>query len=126
MSKEDLSVEIQFLEGLRASMPADLDALRILADDYTKAGRWQEGLDADLELARLCPHDSLVHYNLACSYSLLERLKESVHALSRAIHLGYREWDWLQKDPDLQNLRKSREFALVSGLIANQSGFLIR
>ena len=84
---EDLSVEIQFLEGLRTSMPADLDALRILADDYTQAGRWQEGLNADLELARLCPNDSLVHYNLACSYSLLDQLKESAQALARAIQM---------------------------------------
>jgi len=107
-------------------MPSDLEVLRLLADDYTKAGRWQEGLDADLELARLHPDDPLVHYNLACSYSLLERLKESARTLTRAIHLGYREWTWLQKDPDLKNLRKSGEFAPISILIGNHFGRKIR
>ena len=119
-SKEDLSVEIQFLECLRERLPGETEVLRVLADDYTKVGRWKEGLDADLELTRLNPNDPLVHYNLACSYSLLERLKESAQALARAIRLGYREWDRLQKDPDLKNLRKSPEFVLISTLIESQ------
>ncbi len=113
----ELSVELSLLEGLRKRMPEDKEVLKILAEDYTRVGRWQEGLEVDLKLSLLIPDDPMVHYNLACSLSLVNRVKESAKALTRAIELGYREWDWLRKDPDLENLRKSRDFIQVTKLL---------
>ncbi|MDD2707596.1 MAG: hypothetical protein PHV34_06260 [Verrucomicrobiae bacterium] len=108
-----LEVEIGFLEGLRAELPEDLDVLRLLADDYTRAGRFKDGLDADLELAKRLPDDALVHYNLACSFSLLNQVEESARVLLKAIQLGYDDLAWLRKDPDLANVRKSPLFHRV-------------
>ena len=104
----------RFLEGLRKRMPQNEEVLKVLGDDYTRVGRWEKGLEIDLDLARLSPEDPLVHYNLACSLSLLGNLKESAETLSKAIRLGYHDWNWLQKDPDLENLRKSSLFETVS------------
>lgn len=98
-------------------MAGNLEVLRVLGDDYTRAGRWQEGLEVDLELVRLRPEDPEVHYNLACSHSLLGQLKEAARVLSRAIELGYRHFGHLKTDMDLTNLRKSPEFAPVASLI---------
>lgn len=117
----DLSVEIAFLEGLHRQMPEDLEVLKLLGDDYTKVGRWEEGLEIDRELARLQPEDPLVHYNLACSLSLVGRLKDSAEILARAILLGYQEWKWMQQDPDLENLRKSKEFHSIATLLEKNS-----
>lgn len=114
---KDLPVEISFLEGLRSRMPLDVDVLKVLGDDYTRAKRWQEGLDVDLELARLLPNDPYVFYNLACSHSLLGKMKESVDALKKAIQLGYSDWNYVKKDADLDNLRKSPEFKEIWALI---------
>ncbi len=122
----NLSVEISFLEGLRKRMPQNEEILKVLGDDYTRVGRLEKGLEVDLELARLSPEDPLVYYNLACSLSLLGRLKESVEALTKAIRFGYQDWNWLQKDPDLNNLRKSNLFEVVSSLIKAQSKQNIR
>lgn len=120
-SKDNLAVEISFLEGLFKRMPDDLEILKLLGDDYTKSGRWEKGLEIDLELARLQPKDLLIQYNLACSLSLMGRLKESAEALARAILLGYREWEWMQQDPDLENLRNSKEFGFIAALLENRS-----
>jgi tetratricopeptide (TPR) repeat protein len=119
--KKDLAVEIGFLESLRPHLPEDLDVLRTLANDYTEVGRYSEGLAADLELSRLLPDDALVHYNLACSYSLLGHLKEAFDTLQRAIHLGYNDLAWINKDPDLENLRKSPEFSKILRLLKKPS-----
>lgn len=116
-SLRDLGVEISFLEGLRARMPEDTELLKLLGDDYTRAGRVREGLEIDQQLSFLLPTDPLVHFNLACSYSLADRLAESAEALRRAIGLGYREWKWLREDPDLEKLRCSPEFVSVEALI---------
>jgi len=116
-SNDDLSVEISFLQGLRSRMPHDPELLKLLGNDYTRVGRWKEGLEIDLELGRILPRDSMVQYNLACSLSLLGRLKESAQALARAIQLGYSDLDYLRRDPDLENLRKSKEFTTIAALL---------
>lgn len=103
--KRDLDIEISFLEGLVRKDPRDAAALRILGDDYTRRGRFPDGLKIDEQLTKLQPTDPLAHYNLACSYSLTQRLDLAALALEKAIALGYRDFDWLAKDPDLHNLR---------------------
>ena len=65
--KRDLDVEIGFIEGVVRRDPEYVDALQILGDDYTRRGRFADGLTVDEQLARLRPHDPTVLYNLACS-----------------------------------------------------------
>jgi len=102
----DLDIEIGFLEGVVRRDPQYLEALQILGDDYTRRGKYAEGLGIDLELARLRPDDPLVHYNLACSHALTSQFEAAVTSLEQAITLGYRDFHWLAKDPDLRALRK--------------------
>jgi tetratricopeptide (TPR) repeat protein len=99
--KRDLDIEIGFLEGVVRRDPGYIEALQILGDNYTKRGKYLEGLRIDQQLAHLKPTDSLVFYNLACSYSLTEQYSEAAQALDRAI-----EFKWLAEDPDLEDLRK--------------------
>ena len=104
-SERDLDIEIGFLEGVVRRDPAYIEALQVLGDDYTKRGKFTEGLKVDEQLAKLRPDDSLVHYNLACSYSLTSQFEEALAALHRALDLGYRDFKWMSRDPDLKNLR---------------------
>jgi tetratricopeptide (TPR) repeat protein len=87
-----------------------VDAWKILGDDYTRRGRFAEGLKVDERLSRLRPDDALVQYNLACSYSLTEQYDQAAAALERALDLGYCNFKWLARDPDLHNLRKHPVF----------------
>jgi tetratricopeptide (TPR) repeat protein len=112
-TKEDLEFEIRFFEGISQRDPKYIEALQILGDAYTKTGQWKKGLLIDQRLAKLCPDNALVFYNLACSYSLLENVDAGFAALERAVKLGYRDSQWLAKDPDLVNLRKDRRFDAI-------------
>ncbi|MGO8838822.1 MAG: TPR end-of-group domain-containing protein [Limisphaerales bacterium] len=105
-SQRDLDTQIAFLEGLARRDPDYVDALQLLGDHYTQRGRYAEGLKVDEHLARLEPRSPLVFYNLACSYSLTEQFDRAVTALERALQLGYRDFNWLAKDPDLRKLRQ--------------------
>jgi hypothetical protein len=105
-----LDVEISFLEGVVRRDESWVDALKMLADGYTRRGRIGEGLQVDQRLAHLCPGEHLVFYNLACSHSLAGQIEEAVAALDRAVTLGYHDFKWLGKDPDMANLRKSPRF----------------
>jgi len=104
--QRDLDVKIDFLEGLVRRDPAYVDALQLLGDHYTCRGRYLDGLKVDERLARLEPRNALVFYNLACSYSLTSQFDLAAMALENAINLGYRDFNWLAKDPDLRKLRQ--------------------
>ena len=73
-------------------------------------GRIDEGLKVDERLSRLDPRNPLVFYNLACSYSLSGDFDQAANALERALALGYRDFEWLAKDPDLKPLRAHPAF----------------
>ena len=102
----DLDVKIGFLEGIVGRDPRYVEALQILGDHYTQRGKFGESLKVDKQLSRLEPRNPLVFYNLACSYSLNRELDMAAEALERALALGYRDFKWLAKDPDLRPLRK--------------------
>jgi tetratricopeptide (TPR) repeat protein len=104
--KRDLDIEISFLAGLTRRDPGYVEALQILGDDYTRRGKFEEGLQVDLRLAQLRPDDPLAHYNLACSYALTDRHDAAFAELNLALDKGYRDFGWLAKDPDLAGFRK--------------------
>jgi tetratricopeptide (TPR) repeat protein len=109
--RRDLDVKIEFMEGIVRRDPDYVDALQLLGDHYTQRGRFTEGLKVDERLARLEPQSPLVFYNLACSYSLTDEFERAALALEKAITLGYRDFNWLAKDPDLKKLRAQPVFA---------------
>jgi serine/threonine protein kinase/Flp pilus assembly protein TadD len=64
--------------------------------------------EAKLEGARaleLNPNDTLMLYNVTCLYSRLGEKDKSIDYLKRAISNGYQNFDWLKRDPDLDNIR---------------------
>ena len=105
-NQRDLDTKIGFLAGIVRRDPDYVDALQLLGDHYTQRGLFKEGLKVDERLAQLEPTSSLVFYNLACSYSLTDQFDRAVQALDRALDLGYRDFTWLARDPDLKKLRK--------------------
>ena len=111
--RRELDVKISFMEGLVRRDPRYVEALQLLGDHYTQRGRFQEGLRIDRRLSRLDPGNPLAFYNLACSYSLTGQFEAAVKALQKAIQLGYRDFRWLARDPDLQRLRKQSCYAKV-------------
>jgi len=116
-SQRDLDTRIEFLEGLVRRAPDYVDALQLLGDHYTQRGRYTEGLRVDERLARLEPQNSLVFYNLACSYSLTDQLDRAALALDKALQLGYRDFNFLAKDPDLRKLRQHPVYRYIEAKI---------
>ncbi|MFT5388345.1 MAG: tetratricopeptide (TPR) repeat protein [Lysobacterales bacterium] len=107
---KDEEFEINFFEGLLEKKPDFIDALHALGDLYTRNRLYQKGLEVDRELEILCPDDPVVFYNLACSYSLLNRIDESYRTFKMAIRRGYDDVDHMEHDSDLDNLKKDSRF----------------
>ena len=101
----DLDVEIGFLEGLVGKDPQYVEALQLLADDYTRRGRINDGLRVDHQLKSLRPGDPEVLFNLACSLSLAGDLESAIDELVRAIEAGYRDFAAVRKEPGFRKVR---------------------
>ena len=111
--KTDDEFTIWFLEGVLEKYPTYVECLMYLGNAYTATGMYEKGLKADLKLVKLKPKDSLVHYNLACSFSLMERINESLKSLEKAIDLGYDDLMHLVNDSDLDSLRDEDGFKVL-------------
>jgi tetratricopeptide (TPR) repeat protein len=105
-----LDFEIKFYEGILKLRPNFVQALVALGDAYTKRGLFEKGLDIDKRLIRIRPEDTLAWYNLACSYSLVNNVDAGLDALNQAIMLGYEDFSFMEKDKDLDNLKKDSRY----------------
>lgn len=103
--------EITFYEDILKRHPDYVDVLALLGGLYTRNKMHAEGLKVDERLATLKEDDPIVHYNLACSCSLLNQSDRAFAALERAMALGYRDADHMDKDGDLDNVRADPRYA---------------
>ncbi len=113
----DLDLKITFMEGIVRRDPRYIEALQILGDHYTQRGKYDHSLGVDKQLSQLEPKNPLVFYNLACSYSLNSEFDRAAAALGKALTLGYRDFKWLARDPDLRRLRKHPIFRTIEDKI---------
>ncbi len=102
--------EIIFYEKLVEKRPNFFQALSCLGEAYTRKGFYKEGLKVDQRLVKLKPEDPIVHYNLACSLSLVGKVDEAMKELKKAVLLGYDDFSYILEDPDLENVRNSSTF----------------
>ena len=107
---DDPRFQIEFYEGILRKNPKFVEALSAIGDIYTKEGFYQKGLEMDERLAQIRPDDSIVLYNLSCSYSLLHRMDEALATIQIAIDSGYKDFKLLEQDEDLVNLQNDQRF----------------
>src|ERR1019366_8816977 len=106
----DPEFEMRFFESVLRRDSTYTEVIEILGGLYTKHGRIADGLKMDRKLVKLQPANATAHYNLACSLALLRRKGYALRSLQRAIALGYRDYDWMLQDPDLEDLKTHPNF----------------
>jgi tetratricopeptide (TPR) repeat protein len=117
----DHEFEIKFYESVLKRAPAYTEVIELLGGLYTKHGRVADGLKMDRRLVRLLPTNATAHYNLACSLALVKKKADALRSLRQAIELGYRDFDWMQQDPDLEVLKEHPQFLALLEQLKPQS-----
>ena len=117
----DYEFDVRFFESVRRHNRSDAEVIEILGSLYTRLGRIADGLKMDRRLVKLQPDNATAHYNLACSLALSKRRTAALQELRQAIQLGYRDFDWMQQDPDLEILQRHPEFQALLEELKPQS-----
>jgi hypothetical protein len=85
-----------------------LSAIQKQAGDAYHRGDYQAAIDGYLELTKY-PDSGLsmssLFYNISCCYSLWGYADEAFNFLGRAIEAGYDDLNWIEADPDFDELR---------------------
>ena len=77
----------------------------------------------DTKLAMvLRPSDASVHYNAACVICTMSKKAEAMAALGRTWKAGFRDPDWVRRDPDLTLLHGEPEFEKLYPAGAAEAG----
>ena len=77
------------------------------------AGRYEEALaQVDAYLARW-PETPHMHYNRACALTLLGRHDAAGEALVQAVEYGFREFEQMKRDPDMDGMRNHPTYLAI-------------
>jgi tetratricopeptide (TPR) repeat protein len=120
--RSQLDFEIEFFERILSRDPNYVEVLINLGDLFTQKGCLRRALQVDLRLARLCPNNPEVLYNLACSQSMLGHSADALEALRRAVNLGFDDLEHLISDPDLSGVRSHPGFQRLVADLAGRPG----
>ena len=75
--------------------------------DTAKAREWAKRAIA------MDPDDSAVLYNVACAYAILRLSDSAIDCLEQAIANGFKHWEWIEHDSDLDSLRQHPRFTAL-------------
>ena len=116
--RSQLDFEIEFFERILSRDPSYVEVLINLGELFTRKGCHRRALQVDLRLARLRSKSPEVFYNLACSYALLHQTLHALEALQHAVDLGFSDFEYLHRDPDLVSIREHPLFRRLAARIA--------
>ncbi|XP_010501158.1 PREDICTED: uncharacterized protein LOC104778414 [Camelina sativa] len=80
---------------------------------FSKNGKYEEALERFESVLGSKPtpeESSVASYNVACCYSKLNQVQAGLSALEEALKSGYEDFKRIRSDPDLENVRKSKDF----------------
>lgn len=83
---------------------------------------YAEGIAVFGGLYEKYPRNRLVLYNLACAYSLNGEKEKAVEFLQKAVVAGFVDFKWIEKDPDLEGIRKMPEYIEIVNRLNEEYG----
>ena len=104
---------IPLLEKAQSLRKSHVPTLLSLGVCYLREHRYPEAERQFLAALKFEPNNSVIHYNLACLYSLDDDLPRAIKALHAAILFDRRAKRAALTEPDLAKVRTRPEFELL-------------
>ena len=101
---------IQAMEAHVREIPEDARARVLLGAYYAEEGREDDAMRESNLAMLLRPNEAMVLYNASCTFCTLNKKAEALDALTKAWRAGFRDSDWVRRDPDLSLIHGEPEF----------------
>ena len=101
---------IQFFTKYLENNPDDSRARILFANNLLGTGATDRAKSEIKVALTLSPDDNVMLYNAACAYSRINEKKLAIDTLKNIILNGYEDYDWIKRDPDLENIRNEPEY----------------
>ena len=76
---------------------------------YNQLKRYEESAMEFRKVIQLSPGNTMAYYNLACALSMLNKTDDAFSQLELSIQKGFNQYENIQKDTDLENLKLQKE-----------------
>jgi non-specific serine/threonine protein kinase len=90
--------------------PDDARAHMFFALALVRGGQIETAKEKAVRAIELSPNDPLMYYNAACFYSNVGDTSLALQSLKNAVTSGYGFYEWIKRDPDLDNIRNEPEY----------------
>ena len=107
---EILKQTMEMYVRYQSQHPDDARARIFHATALVEVGRLEEAKVQGRIALELSPNDALMLYNGACFYARLGESSLAIESLRKALAAGWATYEWLKRDPDLDNIRNEPEF----------------
>ena len=97
--------------------PDQIDVWLSLAWCQKRCGRLDLAIQALEEALLVDSEEAIVHFNLACYWSLAERAQQSLAHLSQAFELDFKYRDLVDEEKDFDPIRSHPDFLALTGMI---------
>jgi tetratricopeptide (TPR) repeat protein len=87
--------------------PNGTSAMNNLGQVYIIQQKYDEAFLLFKKIIELQPESIMAHYNMACIYAKQNKVEKSIEWLKKAVEAGFRDWDLIKSDNDLENIRET-------------------
>jgi predicted Zn-dependent protease len=109
-SQSQSDFEFEFFGAIVRRGTSNIHILREHAELLVQRGDRAAALAVERKLAELLPNDPIVRYNLACGLAVADEVEEAFVQILEAVRLGYRDFELMDNDADLDALRNHDGF----------------
>lgn len=99
-------------------MPDDIHVLMALAWCYKRTGQLAKAIESLEHALVVDPSEGVLHYNLACYWSLARNRSRALRYLAQALEIDGNFRDMIADEPDFNSLRHDPEFIALANAIA--------
>ncbi|MHB8581143.1 MAG: protein kinase domain-containing protein [Ignavibacteriaceae bacterium] len=107
---EIVKTTLNFIPQYLEQNPDDGRARIYYASTLVFVNKTEEAIIEAKMALELSPNDNVMLYNAVCLYSRLNERKLAVDTLRNIISSGFEHYDWIKRDPDLENIRNDPEY----------------
>jgi len=90
--------------------PYDAAVHVIIGNSFLSDGKYEKAAMHYRKALELEPGNYIALYNMACVRSLGKNIDEAIEWLEKSIEAGYGDFEWMEADTDLDNIREDERY----------------